>query len=252
MPKPTGTRENDALSNTQALYVLVADDDAASRRFLVDALRALGVRAIACADGTEAIARAGEESFDLLLLDCRMPGAGALEVLTALRADEGAQSSDAVAVATTAELSPGNRKQLLAAGFSDILLKPCQWNDLEGVLALAPPGLKRLPMLDDEAALTATGDSNTMRALRQLLQDELLAVCGELDHLATDNGAFRDRLHRLRSSCGFCGAKALSSQVTVLQRHLALGRGHAAAPVARFRKVLIATLEALNRPGASA
>lgn len=252
MPNAPGHRDGDALTNTQALYVLVADDDATSRRFLVDALRALGVRAIACVDGMEAIARAREESFDLLLLDCRMPKAGAREVAAALRADDTAQSSDAVTIATSAEISPGDREQLLALGFSDILLKPCQWSDLERVLSLAPPGLKRLPMLDDEAALTATGDSNTMRALRNLLQDELLAMCGELDHLATDNGAFRDRLHRLRSSCGFCGARALSSQVTVLQRHLARDRGHATAPVARFRKVLIATLEALNRPGASA
>ena len=87
------------------LRVLVADDDAGSCRFLCDGLRSLGARAEACGNGLSALERARLENFDMLLLDCRMPGAGALEILTRLRDDAEAQSADSTAVATTAELA---------------------------------------------------------------------------------------------------------------------------------------------------
>jgi len=227
--------------------VLIADDDAASRRFLLDALRILGAEVEAAADGTEAIALAKRRRFDLMLIDCRMPGAGAREVLDTLRHDPAARSRPTIAVATTAELGMQDRRQLLANGFSEVLIKPCQLSDLQRLLGLVPRPAEQ-PLLDDAAAMLASGDSGTMLALRQLLQQELIAVCGELDHLVGDTGAFRERLHRLRSSCGFCGATALSGQVVTLQQQLSTNEGDAGAALAHFRHVLVQTLEALEQP----
>ena len=244
-PSAASLPRTDAL----ALRVLIADDDAASRRFLLDAVRALGADTTDCADGSEALGVARNEVFDLLLLDCRMPGAGACEILATLRKDAFAASRDAVAIATTAELDTAQRALLLAEGFSDVLAKPCRIDDLRRVVALAPAYLNRLPVLDDEAALLASGDSTTMRALRQLLQQELLTLCSELDQLGQDGAALRDRLHRLRSSCGFCGATALSGHVVALQQQLTGARpDQAASAVVRFRGVLMETLRALDRP----
>ncbi|HET6431483.1 response regulator [Dyella sp.] len=229
-------------------HVLIADDDPASRRFLHDAMIALGATAEACGDGAAAIRAAGTTAFDLLLLDCRMPRAGASEVLAQLQGDAEAASHAAVAVATTAELAPAHRPQLLAEGFADILLKPCQFDDLRRVLRLTPAHLQQLPVLDDDAALLASGDSHTMAALRQLLQQELIAVRGELDNMPAQSPAFRDRLHRLRSSCGFCGATALSAQVAALERQLASAPERAQAAMARFQAALMETLDALDEP----
>lgn len=230
------------------LKVLIADDDAASRRFLLDALRVLGSEVTAAADGIEAMEHARHDRFDLLLLDCRMPGAGARDVLHRLRADATARSHQTIAVATTAELSPHDRQQLLASGFRDILIKPCKLSDLQRMLGLTPRPALAPPVLDDAAAMLASGDSGTMLALRQLLQQELITVCNELDYLSDDSNAFRDRLHRLRSSCGFCGASALSGQVVALQEQLVLPSGDVGAALARFRAVLVETLDALERP----
>src|SRR5574337_826900 len=76
------------------------------------------------------------ERFDLLLLDCRMPDGGAMHVLAQLRSEAQAASTESVAVATSAELTRADRRRLLAAGFSDVLLKPCTLADLQRVLAL--------------------------------------------------------------------------------------------------------------------
>jgi two-component system, OmpR family, response regulator len=224
--------------------VLVADDEPGSCRFLCDGLRSLGARVETCSDGRAAWERARTEAFDLLLLDCRMPGAGALRILDSLRGDAQARSTDSVAVATTAELDPGDRQSLLAAGFSEILIKPCKLADLQRVLALVQP--EQPCVLDNRAALTATGDATTMQALRLLLREELALLHQELDSLSQDHAGFSERLHRLRSSCGFCGAAALSSQTILLQQQLSQ-HGASPAALARFRKALLETLHALDR-----
>jgi two-component system, OmpR family, response regulator len=225
--------------------VLVADDDPGSCRFLCDGLASMGARAEACMDGMTALQRARTEPFDLLLLDCRMPGAGALQILAALREDTQAYSAESIAVATTAELEPDDRQSLLDAGFSEILLKPCGLAELQRVLALVQPDRHDACMLDDHAALTTSGDATTMRALRLLLREELALLHQELDALSRDRAGFSERLHRLRSSCGFCGAAALSAQTVLLQRQLLL-RGATPVALARFRKALLATLQALD------
>ena len=144
-----------------------------------------GARAEACTNGLSALERARVESFDLLLLDCRMPGAGALQILTTLREDSDARSADSIAVATTADLAPGDRMPLLAAGFSEILLKPCGLSDLQRVLTLSDRS--GIAVLDDSAALMTTGDATTMRALRLLLREELALLERELDQLSLDH-----------------------------------------------------------------
>ena len=110
------SRLADTVSGPVALprpRILVADDDAGSCRFLCDGLGSLGADTAACMDGNTALQRASGESFDLLLLDCRMPGAGALQILRTLREDVQARSADAPAVATSAEVAPGDRQMLL-------------------------------------------------------------------------------------------------------------------------------------------
>jgi two-component system OmpR family response regulator len=225
--------------------VLVADDDPASCRFLCDGLRSLGARSEAVHDGTSALARARQYPFDLLLLDCRMPGSGALQILDALRGSILAQSADSIAIATTAELNRGDREKLLTAGFRDILMKPCELADLQRLLMMVSADLSDQRTLDDQAALTATGDATTMRALRLLLREELLVLTRDLDELSQDATALSDRLHRLRSSCGFCGAAALSQQTVLLQQHLASPATQTFA-MTNFRRSLSSTLLALS------
>lgn len=238
-PAPT------TLSRPPNPRVLVADDDPASCRFLGDGLRSIGATVETCVSGKVALTRARSETFDLLLLDCRMPDGGALHILAQLRDGTPAASADSTAVATSAELRLADRRSLLAAGFNDVLLKPCTLSDLQRVLALIQPHGPDC-VLDDGAALYSTGDVATMRALRQLLRDELAVLKRELDELSQDVVAFGDRLHRLRSSCGFCGAPALAQQASLMQQQLSRD-GVTPAALTRFRTALSATLQALER-----
>jgi CheY-like chemotaxis protein len=227
-------------------YVLVADDDAATRCFLGDALRQFGARVVLAASGSEARVLACEEPFDLLVLDCRMPGAGAVDILIHLRNDPQALSSFSPAVATSAELDTAARQSLLATGFHAVLLKPCTLKDLREVLALAGAGRRRLPLLDDSLALTTSGTPAVVTAWRGLLRQELVNVCEELDELSMDAKALEARLHKLRSSCGFCGAASLSEHIVALQQHLKLEHRGAMLPLAEFRRSVLQTIQALT------
>lgn len=243
MPYPP----TDALpASTAEPYVLVADDDAPTRCFLGDAFRQFGARVALAATGNEAQALTQNETFDLLVLDCRMPDAGAVEILTHLRNSPEAGSVWSPAVASSAELDAEAQQTLLAAGFHAVLPKPCSLQDLRSLLALATAAHRNVPVLDDGLALNTSGTPAVVQALRGLLRQELLAICQELDDLSADTKALEARLHKLRSSCGFCGAASLSEHIVALQRHLKLEHRGAMLPLADFRRSVLQTIDALQ------
>jgi two-component system nitrogen regulation response regulator NtrX len=65
--------------------ILVVDDEESIRRALSAVLGDEGYPVVLAADGDEALARAGQEQFDLVLLDIAMPGKGGIEVLERLK-----------------------------------------------------------------------------------------------------------------------------------------------------------------------
>lgn len=229
--------------------VLVADDDAASRHFLRGALEGIGLAVATCVDGKQALDAARGQHFDLLLLDCRMPGANAVEVLTAVRADPHARSAAAPAAASTAEPDAPTRRRLLAAGFGAVLGKPCGTRDVRALLTQL--GIGFTPLLDDAAALRVTGNAATTQALRGLLRAEVQSLREDLTPFDGYREALGDRLHRLRSSCGFCGAPALATATIRLQHRLQTDAPLPPAALDAFRAALDATLLALPDLAAS-
>lgn len=241
--------EFDRMSPTEALasspLVLLAEDDAISRHFLVDALAGMGCDVEACADGGRALVLAAAHRFDLLILDRRMPRAGAEEILRRLRGDAHARSRATSAVATSAEITPPLRQALLDQGFAAVLSKPVDVATLQATLDSLLPHREIDDVLHDGAALARSGNAETMRALRALFVTELQRLLGELPALAGDAQAFAERLHQLRAACGFCGAEALAQHAIRLRMRLDRGDAIDADGVRRFESTVRATLDAL-------
>lgn len=198
--------------------ILLAEDDAVSREFLGEALRACGAEPTACADGPAALAHARAASWELLVFDHHLPGLDGDEVLAALRADPGAAARQIPAIATTAEPDTA-RASLLRAGFLEVLPKPLSLETLRAVLERHGC---RVDLLDDHDALRACGSTPAVEHLRRLFaEQELPRIQDEFDHHGDDHGALRPVLHRLRASCGFCGATALARASEILHSALA-------------------------------
>lgn len=63
------------------MKVLVVDDEPGMRETLVDILKQSGHGADSAADGDEALARLNEQSYDVVVMDVRMPGRDGVAVL---------------------------------------------------------------------------------------------------------------------------------------------------------------------------
>ncbi len=114
--------------------VLLAEDNAVSRRVAERLLQKLGYSVVLVANGEEAVAAASEGSFDAILMDCQMPIVDGFEATGAIRALE----SDAARVpiiALTAEALAGDRERCLRAGMDDYLSKPVRIEQLQATLA---------------------------------------------------------------------------------------------------------------------
>lgn len=231
--------------------VLLAEDDPVSRVFLTEALTSFGLRCDAVGDGLDALQRARATRYDALLLDLNLPGCDGTHILAALRGDAAALSCHAPALALTADDSTHAAQRLLAAGFAAVANKPIGFDRLAWVVrdlglsvaenastvaaASHAPPQSPTPWDDTQALSAAGGNQDIVAALRTMMRADLptqrVAIATALQR--GDAAAARGELHRLRASCGFCGATALALSTDAL--HLALADGNDIAAVsARF------------------
>ena len=112
--------------------VLVVEDDAVNRQVIDLFLKKIGVTATFAPDGEEAIASATTQEFDLVLMDCQLPGIDGMEATRQIRTK--LAGKPLMISALTANASTHVREACLAAGMNDFLSKPVRFELLAGVL----------------------------------------------------------------------------------------------------------------------
>jgi len=116
------------------IRVLVVDDDADARDFLIAILEQYGAMATATASATEALERLQQMNYDLLLSDIGMPGENGYRLMRRIRALPSAQGGQIPAVAVTAYAREEDRMQALSAGFQMHISKPIEPRQLLKVI----------------------------------------------------------------------------------------------------------------------
>jgi CheY-like chemotaxis protein len=107
-----------------ALRVLVVDPDEDTRRISTLVFQHLGHRAMAVATGTEGLRLAVMHRPDAIVSELGVPPLGGERLLASLRAD--ARTRQIPVIAHTARASLKDRDWLMACGFDDVVLKPCE------------------------------------------------------------------------------------------------------------------------------
>jgi DNA-binding NtrC family response regulator len=112
---------------SEATRVLVVDDEAGLRRFLLKELSARGFAADAAASGEEGLRKIAETIYDVVLLDIKMPGMDGLATLREIRRLEPAPE----VLMLTGQGSVETAVEAMRAGAFHYLTKPFHFEELE-------------------------------------------------------------------------------------------------------------------------
>jgi two-component system, sensor histidine kinase len=112
--------------------VLVVEDDAVNKQVIELFLRKMNLNPAFAIDGEAAITAATREPFDVVLMDCQLPGIDGLEATRRIRQRIGDQPTRIIAL--TANANTHVRDACLAAGMNDFLSKPLRFELLADVL----------------------------------------------------------------------------------------------------------------------
>ena len=128
----TRTSDNSPASTEIKGRVLLVEDHVVNQKVALHMLRLLGYEATLAASGREALDAVAESSYDIILMDCQMPGMDGFETTQALRARESGVRTPIIAM--TAHSMEGDRKRCLDAGMDDYMSKPVRMEILKETL----------------------------------------------------------------------------------------------------------------------
>lgn len=219
-----------------AIRILLVEDNPVNRLVASSLLGKLGHHVSEAFDGGKGLARAGEERFDLILMDISMPGLDGVETTRRIRVGTGPNAKTPI-VALTAHALPGDLARFEAAGMNLSLTKPITRRALAKTIAglslsQASPGVSSdclsrtgqahfgttrvLPAtVIDAQILGAASDSlgtGAFGALRDRFVEETESGLADLaKHLAEGLSAtdYAEKVHRLAGSAAVFGAAAL-------------------------------------------
>ncbi len=133
-----GQGEENITSNhspLNGLQILVVDDDADNREFMVFALTTYGANAIATASSDEALRALQQFKPDVLVSDIGMPDEDGYALIRQVRMLEHKSGGNIPAIAVTGYTRDSDRNQALTAGFQLHLSKPIQPIELVAAIA---------------------------------------------------------------------------------------------------------------------
>jgi two-component system, sensor histidine kinase and response regulator len=116
--------------------ILLVDDSRVNRAVGEAMLRRLDHDVTVAADGREALAALEEACYDLVLMDCMMPGMDGFDAAAEIRRREreDPRRSRAIVVAVTGGAMDSDRERYRAAGMDDCLGKPFTLQALDALV----------------------------------------------------------------------------------------------------------------------
>lgn len=98
-------------------------------------LRQMGWTVLLACDGREALQVLESTAVDMVLLDLSMPGMSGMEVCQNIRANKAL--AELPVIAYTAHAQPEDRRNFIASGFNEVVIKPVSFETLKHAVAVA-------------------------------------------------------------------------------------------------------------------
>jgi CheY-like chemotaxis protein len=246
-PEGAGRDETRRASSAESLRfegtdarILLVEDDHINRSVALGVLEKFGFRADVAENGEEALAALKKGTYDLVLMDCRMPVMDGYEATRRIRSLDGAAARVPV-VAMTASAMSGEREKCIASGMDDYLIKPISRAALLETLIRWLPGEglneERLSFPDDVknrlAENVPDGEVWNRDALLELFDGDekmsgvvvaefLECMPGKMEELNTaflrgDMELVKTTAHTIKGCVGNIGAGAMHSVAEALE-----------------------------------
>jgi twitching motility two-component system response regulator PilH len=108
--------------------ILIVDDSATDRQFLLEALSKQGYECVTAANGDEAVQKSHSESPDLILMDVVMPGTSGFQATRTINRDQ--STSHIPVILCTSKSQDTDRIWGLRQGAKDYVVKPVNPREL--------------------------------------------------------------------------------------------------------------------------
>jgi signal transduction histidine kinase/HPt (histidine-containing phosphotransfer) domain-containing protein/FixJ family two-component response regulator len=235
-------RKTPGREDLSPMKILVVEDNRATRVLSPLQVAALGYDADAVEDGFAALAALARQHYDIVLMDCEMPGMDGFETTAEIRRREG-PGEHTVIIAMTAHDYAASHDRCIAAGMDDYLAKPSTLKSLATILELwehkiasAEAARKRAhrpvgtgsfvwreldqAYIDEMQALSAVAGTDVFQDLVDTFLAELPAQVETLKSAisAKDLPALRKAAHSLRGAASTVGAAGFAKSCRSIQQ----------------------------------
>lgn len=170
-----------------ALNILLAEDDKINQKVIVKMLTGKGHSVDVAQNGKEALIKARENSYDVILMDIQMPEMNGIEATRKIREMEGPEKHTPI-IALTAYALQGDRERFLSMGIDEYIAKPVQMEELLYLLECIP-SKRQKPQSDDyinSVVITEAGEvvfTKTDRTLTKVDQSDLRRLSAKMKEL---------------------------------------------------------------------
>ncbi|HEB7810604.1 TPA: two-component sensor histidine kinase BarA [Salmonella enterica subsp. enterica serovar Hvittingfoss] len=222
------------------MTVMAVDDNPANLKLIGALLEDKVQHVELCDSGHQAVDRAKQMQFDLILMDIQMPDMDGIRACELIHQLPHQQQTPVIAV--TAHAMAGQKEKLFSAGMNDYLAKPIEEEKLHNLLLRYKPGANvaaRLmapepaefifnpnATLDWQLALRqAAGKPDLARDMLQMLIDFLPEVRNKIEEqLVGENpNGLVDLVHKLHGSCGYSGVPRMKNLCQLIEQQLRSG-----------------------------
>jgi signal transduction histidine kinase/CheY-like chemotaxis protein/HPt (histidine-containing phosphotransfer) domain-containing protein len=208
--------------------VLVAEDNALNQKLTMALLQGFGLESKVVGDGALALEILGKESFDLVLMDIQMPVLDGYHATQRIRQE---LKLELPVIAMTAHSMEGELQKCMSFGMNDYISKPFKEEELYHIIRkylgeeriIETEGNKQdaAERLDlSELQAMAKGNKQFIREMAEIFVEQNPGDMAELESAIAgeDYEGISNIAHRMKTSVGFIGLKALMQLLNDMER----------------------------------
>ena len=229
-------------------HILIVDDTEMNLQVISGLLKRTKMRVDTASSGMGCVDRLGQEDYDLVFMDYRMPEMDGIETLHKLKELYPERMEKMPVICLTANAVSGTREFMIGAGFTNYLTKPVIIEDMENALIEylppekvllsdgeeevqgeqerddslkpLPPEVFDIPLLDPEQGLKFCGDAESYLSALAIYENSIPSKAREIEgNLEREDWpAYTINVHSLKSTSRSVGAASISELAKMLEK----------------------------------